>query len=88
MFAPKLVAAAQEALGTEELLCWETDLNIKPPSSPAFFSWHQDGTYSGHSPADGVLTAWVALTPAPLQAGCLQFRPRSHEAQVGSFTSM
>jgi len=82
VFAPKLVEAVKEVLGTKDLLCWDCDVNIKPPSSQAFYSWHQDGTYSGHSPASGVVTAWLAISPAPIQAGCLQFRPGSHHKQL------
>ena len=82
IFAPKLVAAVKEILDTDDLLCWDSDLNIKTPGSDGFFSWHQDGTYSGHSPASGVVTAWVALSPATPESGCLQFRPGSHQAQL------
>jgi len=82
VFAPKLVQAVKEVLGTKDLLCWDCDVNIKPPSSQAFYSWHQDSTYSGHSPASGVVTAWFALSPAPLEAGCLQFLPGSHHQQL------
>ena len=82
VFNPLLVSAVKDVLDSENILCWDSDLNIKPPSSPGFYSWHQDGTYSGHHPAGGVLTAWVALTPAPAQAGCLLFRPGSHQAQL------
>jgi len=82
VFNPALVAAVKDVLDTENLLCWDSDLNIKPPGTESFYSWHQDGTYSGHSPASGVVTAWVALSPAPVEAGCLLFRPGSHLAQL------
>ena len=82
VFNPLLVSAVKDVLDSENILCWDSDLNIKPPSSPGFYSWHQDGTYSGHHPAGGVLTAWVALTPAPVEAGCLLFCPGSHHAQL------
>eukprot|EP00092_Neocalanus_flemingeri_P009695 GFUD01010441.1.p1 GENE.GFUD01010441.1~~GFUD01010441.1.p1 ORF type:complete len:295 (+),score=69.63 GFUD01010441.1:50-886(+) len=82
VFAPNLVAAVKDVLDTDHLLCWDSDLNIKPPGTQSFYSWHQDGTYSGHSPASGVLTAWIALSPAPTAAGCLLFRPGSHLSQL------
>ena len=99
VFHPRLVAAVQELLGTENVICWESDIVSKPAGSQHFFSWHQvvlpegkvvwsvtrlsqDSTYSGHSPADSILTAWVALTPATEEMGCLHYRPRSHATQL------
>ena len=89
---PALVAAAQEALGTKDILVWSSDVNDKPPHSATYASahqlspstglplWntdeemrpqaHQDSTYAGLLPADGALTAWVALSDAPVEAGC------------------
>jgi ectoine hydroxylase-related dioxygenase (phytanoyl-CoA dioxygenase family) len=40
-------------------------------------SWHQDATYFGLEPAVHV-TAWVALTDAPAEAGCMEVVPGSH----------
>ena len=82
VFAPHLVSAVKDVLDTDHLLCWDSDLNIKPPGTESFYSWHQDGTYSGHSPASGVVTAWVALSPAPVAAGCVLYRPGSHFSQL------
>ena len=67
---PALVAAAQEALGTKDILVWSSDVNDKPPHSATYASAHQDSTYAGLLPADGALTAWVALSDAPVEAGC------------------
>ena len=49
----------------------------KPAHDPAFVSWHQDATYFGLEPAVQV-TAWVALTDAPLESGCMEVVPGSH----------
>jgi len=49
----------------------------KPAGDPAFVSWHQDATYFGLDPAVHV-TAWVALTDAPVEAGCMEVVPGSH----------
>ena len=40
----------------------------KSPGDPAYVSWHQDATYFGLEPAVHI-TAWVALTDAPVEAG-------------------
>ena len=62
------------------------DLFIKEAESPTFAAWHQDATYFGLDPYEHV-TAWVALSEAGAEAGCMevvsaQGRPRqlSHAA--------
>jgi chlorinating enzyme len=72
---PKILDAAEDILGPN-LLCWTTNFFIKEPQSAGFVSWHQDAFYWGLS-KDDVVTAWVALTPANLQNGCMKFLPRS-----------
>ena len=84
---PKLVAVVKKVLDTKNLLIWDSDLNIKTPRSDGFYSWNQDGTYSDHSSADDVLTAWVALTPASVEAGCMKFCPTSHHSQLPHYES-
>ena len=49
----------------------------KNAGDPAFVSWHQDATYFGLEPAVQV-TAWVALTDAPVISGCMEVVPGSH----------
>ena len=51
----------------------------KHAHDPAFVSWHQDATYFGLEPAVQV-TAWVALTDAPVESGCMEVVPGSHRA--------
>jgi ectoine hydroxylase-related dioxygenase (phytanoyl-CoA dioxygenase family) len=41
-------------------------------------SWHQDATYFALEPVCHV-TAWVALTDAPVEAGCMEVVPGSHK---------
>jgi len=69
-------------LGTDTLLVWSTDINSKAPQSSNFFSWHQDSTYAGLTPDDGVLTAWVSLGPCSAYCGCMNFIPQSHHQQL------
>ena len=72
---PKIVDAAEDVLGPN-LLCWTTNFFIKEANSPGFVSWHQDAFYWGLS-KDDVMTAWVALSPANLESGCMKFVPGS-----------
>jgi ectoine hydroxylase-related dioxygenase (phytanoyl-CoA dioxygenase family) len=74
---PDIVDAVSDVLGPD-LLCWTTNFFIKEPRNPGFVSWHQDSTYWGLDP-DDVVTAWVALTDATPENGCMQFIPGSHK---------
>lgn len=72
---PKILDAAEDVLGPD-LLCWTTNFFIKEANSPGFVSWHQDAFYWGLD-RDEVMTAWVALSPANLESGCMKFMPGS-----------
>jgi len=50
----------------------------KNAGDAAYVSWHQDATYFGLEPAVQV-TAWVALTDASIEAGCMEVIPGSHK---------
>jgi non-haem Fe2+, alpha-ketoglutarate-dependent halogenase len=50
---------------------------IKEPESVAIAAWHQDATYFGLRPYVHV-TAWLALTDATAENGCMEFLPGSH----------
>ncbi|MEO1719756.1 MAG: phytanoyl-CoA dioxygenase family protein, partial [Pseudomonadota bacterium] len=54
---------------------------IKEANSPAFVSWHQDLHYWGLE-GDEEVTAWVALTPATTENGCMRFVAGSHNRIV------
>lgn len=73
---PKILDAVEDLVGPD-ILCWTTNFFIKEPRDPAFVSWHQDSTYWGLEPHD-VVTAWVALTDAPVESGAMKFLPGSH----------
>ena len=78
---PKILDAAEDVLGPD-LLCWTTNFFIKEANSPGFVSWHQDAFYWGLD-RDDVMTAWVALSPANLESGCMKFMPGSQsEAHI------
>ncbi len=74
---PRLLDCVEDVLGPD-LLCWSTDFFSKPAASPGFVSLHQDSTYAGLEPPDGVVNAWLALTPSTEESGCLRVVPGSH----------
>ena len=77
---PNLVDAVKPILG-EDLMVWSGGLFIKEANTPHVVTWHQDLTYWGLDEADEV-TAWVALSPATIESGCMSFVPGSHTQQL------
>ena len=78
---PTILDAVEDVLGPN-IVGWATGLFPKQPRDPKFISWHQDGTYFYLDPALHV-TAWVALSDADVQAGCMHVLPKSHK--LGQF---
>ena len=73
---PRLIAAVSQIIGPD-ILVWSCGFFIKEPGSGSFVSWHQDLNYWGLD-GDDEVTAWVALTPATVENGCMRFVPGSH----------
>jgi len=67
---PKILDAVEDVIGPN-ILVWTSTFFIKEPKSPTFAAWHQDGTYFGLDPHEQVC-AWVALTDATREAGCME----------------
>ena len=77
---PRLIEAVSQIIGPD-LLVWSCGFFIKEPRSKSYVSWHQDLNYWGLD-GDREVTAWVALTPATVENGCMRFVPGSHERKV------
>ena len=73
---PRLLDAVEAAIGPDILL-WDSAYIIKEPGEGRFVSWHQDLTYWGLD-SDRQVTAWLALSPATPESGCMQVIPGSH----------
>jgi ectoine hydroxylase-related dioxygenase (phytanoyl-CoA dioxygenase family) len=73
---PTIVDAVEDVLGPD-ILCWQTSFFTKEPRDPGYVSWHQDGNYWGLS-CDEVMTAWLALSAATPESGCMRMLPGSH----------
>jgi non-heme Fe2+,alpha-ketoglutarate-dependent halogenase len=80
MRQPSITDPVSEVLG-DDLLVLGASFFVKEPISPAFVSWHQDLTYWGLND-DAEVTAWIALTPATVETGCMRFLPKSHRDDV------
>jgi ectoine hydroxylase-related dioxygenase (phytanoyl-CoA dioxygenase family) len=74
---PAILDAVEGLIGPD-ILVFTCTWFIKEPESAAIAAWHQDATYFGLRPHRHV-TAWVALTDATAESGCMEFLPGSHE---------
>jgi chlorinating enzyme len=74
---PAILDAVESLIGPD-ILVFTSTWFIKEPGSAAIAAWHQDATYFGLRPHRHV-TAWVALTDATAENGCMEFLPGSHE---------
>lgn len=77
---PAITAPVAAILG-EDLLVWGCTLFIKEPRTSDYVGWHQDLHYWGLDAEDEV-TAWLALTPAGVENGCMRFLPGSHHKRA------
>ena len=77
---PKILDAVEGVIGPN-ILCWASNLFTKEPKTTSYISWHQDLTYWGLEPAD-IVTAWLALSPATVESGCMRFVPGTHKMEV------
>jgi len=75
---PNILDAVEQVIGPD-ILCWVTNFFIKEPKDGGFVSWHQDATYWGLEPHDKIITAWLALSDAPVESGAMKFLAGSHQ---------
>ena len=75
---PRVLDVIESLIGPD-ILIYMTTFFIKEPRTQAITGWHQDATYFGLRPYEHV-SAWIALSPATLESGCMRFVPASHQA--------
>ena len=73
---PLILDIVEDLIG-EDILVWGSVLFVKEPQSAGHVTWHQDYTYMGLAPHDGV-SVWIAFTPSNKDSGCMQILPGSH----------
>jgi non-heme Fe2+,alpha-ketoglutarate-dependent halogenase len=84
---PRILDAVEDLVGPD-ILVFTTTFFIKEANSATFAAWHQDATYFGIEPYEHV-TAWVALSDATEEAGCMEAVPsrgaarQLHHAALG-----
>ncbi|MEM8653231.1 MAG: phytanoyl-CoA dioxygenase family protein [Pseudomonadota bacterium] len=65
-----------------DILIYSTEFFIKEPDTTQIVSMHQDLTYWGLGAIDGLVTAWIALSPATPASGCMDFVAGSHKNAI------
>ncbi len=73
---PRILDIMELLLGPD-ILVFTCTFFIKDAHTDAITAWHQDATYFGLAPHEHV-TAWVALSEASVESGCMEFIPGSH----------
>ncbi len=73
---PVLLDAIEDLIGPD-IMIYHNMAWVKERGDQSYVSWHQDNTYFGHDPCE-VVTAWVALSPATLESGCVRVLPGTH----------
>ena len=72
---PQVLDVIESLIGPG-ILIYMTTFFIKEAQNGAVTNWHQDATYFGLRPYEHV-SAWIALSPASPESGCMRFLPGS-----------
>ena len=78
---PMVLDVIEGILGPD-ILIYSTEFFIKEPNTSQIVSMHQDLTYWGLGAIDGLVTAWIALSPATPASGCMDFVAGSHKNAI------
>jgi len=78
---PGILDVIEGVLGPD-ILIYSTEFFIKEPNTRHIVSMHQDLTYWGLGAIDGLVTAWIALSPATPESGCMDFVAASHKNAI------
>ncbi|MCB1744239.1 MAG: phytanoyl-CoA dioxygenase family protein [Gammaproteobacteria bacterium] len=73
---PAVLDAVEDLIGPD-ILVYHLTMHIKEPGTVQHIVWHQDDDYFHLAPAEHV-TAWVALSQASEQSGCMRMMPGVH----------
>lgn len=78
---PAILDVVEGLLG-RDILIYSVEFFIKEPNTRHKVSMHQDLTYWGLGAIDGLVTAWLALSPATQASGCMDFVKGSHKNPI------
>lgn len=78
---PAILNAVEGVLGPDVML-YSVEFLIKEPKTKAVVTMHQDLTYWGMGEIDGLITAWLALSPSTRESGCMDVVKGSHKNPI------
>lgn len=71
-----------EGLLGPDIMVFAAEFFIKEAATDQIVTMHQDLTYWGLGAIDGLVTAWIALSPATPASGCMDFVRGSHKNAI------
>lgn len=78
---PRMLDVIEGILGPD-IMVYAGEFFIKEPRTRQVVTMHQDLTYWGLGAIDGMVTAWLALSPATPASGCMDFVAGSHKNPI------
>lgn len=78
---PGILNVVEGILGPD-ILIYAVEFFIKEPKTRHKVTMHQDLTYWGLGATSEMVTAWLALSPATRQSGCMDFVRGSHKNPI------
>ncbi|WP_375255397.1 phytanoyl-CoA dioxygenase family protein [Yoonia sp.] len=78
---PAVLDVIEGILGPD-IMVFSGEFFIKEPRTKHIVSMHQDLTYWGLGAIDGLVTAWIPLSPATPASGCMDFVKASHKNAI------
>lgn len=78
---PRILDVVEGVLGPN-IMIYAVEFFIKEPNTKQIVSMHQDLTYWGLGAIDGLVTAWLSLSPATPASGCMNFVRGSHKNAI------
>ncbi|MEX0285866.1 MAG: phytanoyl-CoA dioxygenase family protein [Paracoccaceae bacterium] len=78
---PRVLDVVEGILGPN-ILIYSGEFFIKEAHTKHIVSMHQDLTYWGLGATEGLVTAWIALSPATRASGCMDFVAGTHKNEI------
>ncbi|MBO9412588.1 MULTISPECIES: phytanoyl-CoA dioxygenase family protein [unclassified Ruegeria] len=78
---PRVLDIVQGILGPD-IMVWSAEFFVKEPNTRQTVGMHQDLTYWGMGETPDQVTAWIALSPATCDSGCMDFVRASHKNPI------
>ncbi|MBE1284938.1 MAG: phytanoyl-CoA dioxygenase family protein [Rhodobacteraceae bacterium] len=78
---PRILDVVEDVLGPD-LLIWSAEFFVKEAHTTHVVGMHQDLTYWGLGETPDQVTAWLALSPATVESGCMDFVQGSHKNPI------